>query len=278
MITILKFLSCSYHACLVYKNNFIKKRYALSEAKQAFSYLKAESNDRLVAIARDFDWNIQQNKDAEIPFEFSISFTDYLRNVTHLRDKKWKLINRLLSNGKVYLNQHDVARLLEEEVQRRIETRLDVTDIPSFPPEIEAIASHITTLAKEKIDESEMDGFPKIVSQSAFPPCIDAMYDAASKGKHMSHIARFTLTSFLVTIGMPPEKVAEAFKTSSDYNARLTRYQVQHIAGSKGSGTKYTPPSCSTLQTHGACINSDALCRRVRHPLKYYLHKQKMAK
>jgi DNA primase large subunit len=258
------------------KNTFIKKRYALSEAKQAFSYLKAESNNRLVAIARDFDWNIQLNKDTEIPFEFSISFTDYLRNVTHLRGEKWKLINRLLSNGNVYLNQHDVARLLEEEVQRRIESRLDITDVPSFPPEIEAIASHITVLAKEKIGESEMEGFPKIVSQSAFPPCIEAMYDAASKGKHMSHIARFTLTSFLVTIGMPPEKVAEAFKTSSDYNARLTRYQVQHIAGSKGSGTKYTPPSCSTLQTHGACINSDALCRKVRHPLKYYLRKQKM--
>ena len=58
--------------------------------------------------------------------------------------------------------------------------------------------------------------------------------DAASHGRHFGHVGRFTLTSFLLTIGMPPEKVAEVFKTSSDYNARLTRYQVEHIAGSTG--------------------------------------------
>jgi DNA primase large subunit len=121
-----------------------------------------------------------------------------------------------------------------------------------------------------------MEGFPKVVSQSAFPPCIAVLYDAATHGKHMGHVERFTFTSFLLTIGMPPEKVAETFKTSSDYNARLTRYQVEHIAGSKGSGTKYTPPSCSTLQTHGVCTSSDELCRRVHHPLNYYLRKQKL--
>jgi DNA primase large subunit len=103
------------------------------------------------------------------------------------------------------------------------------------------------------------------------------LYEAATHGRHLGHVGRFTLTSFLVTIGMPTEKVAEVFKTFSDYNARLTLYQVEHIAGSKGSGTKYTPPSCSTLQTHGVCTNSDELCHyHVHHPLNYYLRKQRM--
>jgi DNA primase large subunit len=132
-------------------------------------------------------------------------------------------------------------------------------------------------LAKEKIGEAEMEGFPKEVSQSAFPPCIEALYAAATHGKHLGHVERFTLVSFLVTIGMPTEKVAEVFKAFSDYNARLTLYQVEHIAGSKGSGTKYTPPSCSTLQTHGVCSNSDELCRKIHHPLNYYLRKQRVS-
>jgi DNA primase large subunit len=207
--------------------------------------------------------------------EFVVSFNDYLRNVTHLRDEKWKIINRFMVRGKVYLNQQDLARLLQEEVQRRIDKRLDTKELPPFPHKIIEIAEELNALAKEKIGEAEMEGFPKIVSQSAFPPCIEALYKAASKGRHLSHIGRFTLTSFLVTIGMPPEKVAELFKTFSDYNVRLTRYQVEHIAGEKGSGTHYTPPSCTTLQTHGVCINSDGLCRRVRHPLTYYMRKQK---
>ncbi len=257
------------------KNSFIKKRYALAEAKQAFSDMQSENRERIVAIALDFGWNLELNQDSAIPLEFALNFTDYLRNTTHLRDKKWKLVNRLLANGKVYLNQHDVTRLLQEEVQRRIEKRLEATKLPNLPEKITEMAKRLMELAKEKIGQEEMEGFPKVVTQSAFPPCIVALYEAASKGRHLSHVGRFTLTSFLINIGMSPEKVTELFKSFSDYNERLTRYQIEHIAGERGSRTRYNPPQCVTLQTHGVCVNSDDLCRWVRHPLAYYRQKQK---
>jgi DNA primase large subunit len=257
------------------KNSFIKRRYALAEAKQAFNEMQFETRERIAAIATDFEWNIALNRDSEIPMEFALNFADYLRNTTHLRDKKWKLVNRLLTSGKVYLNQHDVARLLQEEVQRRIEKRLETTELPNLPEKITAMAERLTELAKERVGEEEMEGFPKVVAQSAFPPCVVALYEAASTGRHLSHVGRFTLTSFLVNIGMPPEKVAELFKSFSDFNERLTRYQIEHIAGERGSRTRYTPPQCRTLQTHGVCVNSDSLCRRVRHPLAYYRRKLK---
>ncbi|MEM3377805.1 MAG: DNA primase large subunit PriL [Candidatus Bathyarchaeia archaeon] len=260
---------------LATKNSFIKRRYALAEAKQAFSDMQAESSEKILAIARDFDWNIELNRDFAVPLEFAVSFADYLRNTTHLRDKKWKLVNRLLANGKVYLNKQDVTRLLQEEVQRRIEKRLEATELPALPEKIAEIARRLLELAKESIGQEEMEGFPKVVTQSAFPPCIVALYEAASKGRHLSHVGRFTLTSFLVNIGMAPDNVAELFKSFSDYNERLTRYQIEHIAGERGSRTRYTPPQCATLQTHGVCVNPDTLCRRIRHPLAYYKRKQK---
>ena len=46
---------------------------------------------------------------------------------------------------------------------------------------------------------------------------------------------------------MSTEKVSEIYKSFSDYNERLTRYQIEHIAGERGSGTRYTPPQCSIL-------------------------------
>jgi DNA primase large subunit len=257
------------------QNSFIKKRYALAEAKQAFLDMQFETRERIVAIALDFDWNLAPNRNPEVPLEFAVNFADYLRNTTHLRDKNWKLVNRLLANGKVYLNQHDAARLLQEEVQRRIEKRLDATELPKFPEKITEMAERLTELAKEKIGKGEMEGFPKVVTQSAFPPCIVALYEAASKGRHLSHVGRFTLTSFLLNIGMPSEKVTELFKSFSDYNERLTRYQIEHIAGERGSRMRYTPPQCATQQTHGVCTNSDGLCSRVRHPLSYYRRKQR---
>ena len=257
------------------KNSFIKKRYALAEAKQAFRDMQLETRERIMAIALDFGWNLAPNRNSEIPLEVEVNFADYLRNMAHLRDQKWKLVNRILADGKVYLNQHDVARLLQEEVRRRVEERLEATELPRFPEKITEMADRLVELAKERIGQEEMEGFPKVVSQSAFPPCIVALQEAVSKGHHLSHVGRFTLTSFLVSIGMPSEKVNEMFKSFSDYNERLTRYQIEHIAGERGSRTRYTPPQCSTLQTHGVCVNSDALCRRVRHPLAYYRRKLK---
>jgi len=66
--------------------------------------------------------------------------------------------------------------------------------------------------------------------------------------------------------------------SSSDYNERLTRYQVEHIAGKKGSRTKYVTPSCNTLKTHSVCGNMDDICKRIEHPIRYYLTKLKQLK
>jgi len=258
------------------ENSFIKKRYALAEAKQTSRDLAFEPKEKILKIARDFDWNINLSAkvDIDTPLEFTIKFTDYLRNAARLHDKKWKLTNSILSHGNIYLNRKDAARLLEEEVRRRVEKRLDVK-LPKYPPELTAAAERVKKLASEVIGAMETDELPKVVVQTAFPPCINALYHEASSSHHLSHVGRFTLTSFLINIGMPAEKVNELYKTFSDYNERLTLYQIEHIAGERGSGTHYNPPQCSVLQTHGVCKNRDDLCRRIYHPLGYY--KQKIA-
>jgi DNA primase large subunit len=252
---------------------FIKKRYALAEAKQAYEDLKLEPREKLTKIAQNFEWKLALNTNMKIPYEFTLDFTDYLKNTTHLREKKWKLINRTLTNGKVYLTESEAARLLAEEVRRYIEERTEAKELPKFPTKILEIADKLKKLSIEKIGKTEMEGFPKAITQTAFPPCIQTLYQAFSSGRHLSHIGRFTLTSFLINIGMPSEKVVELFRSISDFNERMTRYQVEHIAGERGSRTHYTTPKCDTLKTHGVCINPDSLCRRIHHPLGYYRRK-----
>ncbi len=259
-------------------NSFIRRRYALAEAKQAFADLAKEKKEIVSLIAQDFGWNLSLNSERSVsPHTFMLHFVDYLRNIANLRaDPKWRLVNRVMVNGIVYLNQVDVARLLQEEIRQRIENTLNSTELSKLPPEITDIAEGIKKLAIERIGTSEMEGFPKTVIHKAFPPCISALYDAVSQGHHLSHIGRFALTSFLVSIGMPSEKVNELFKSFSDYNERLTRYQIEHIAGERGSRTRYTPPNCATLQTHGVCVSSDdSLCHGSRNPLVYYKRKLK---
>jgi DNA primase large subunit len=251
-------------------SSFIKKRYALAEAKRTYEDLKNENPRRLVEIAQGFGWQLSINQSVGSQNEFSMNYTDFLKNATHLRDMKWKLVNRVLDNGKVFVSRNETARLLSEEVRRNLEKRFELEDLPAFPKEIMEIAEKIKKLSAEKIAKTETEEMPQAMVQSAFPPCINALYLAFSSGRHLSHIGRFALTSFLVNIGMPADKVIELFKNISDFNEKMTRYQVEHIAGVTGSRTRYTPPKCDTLRTHGVCTNPDDLCRRVRHPLSYY--------
>jgi DNA primase large subunit len=273
---------CSYPVALLLvaatENSYIRRRYALAEAKQASVDLAFESKEKILRVAEDFGWRITllTQHGSEVPSDFTLHFADYLRNTTQLgTNPDWKLVNRVMTDGKVYVNQPDIVRLLEEEIRKHIEQRLASTELTKLPPRIAEIANNLKKLAAEKIGPAEMEGFPKTVVQEAYPPCIKALYDAASASRHLSHVGRFTLTSFLLNVGMSPEKLTELFRSFSDFNERLTRYQVEHIAGSRGSGTRYTPPNCDTLQTHNVCVNRDELCRGARNPLIYYKRAQK---
>jgi len=128
-------------------------------------------------------------------------------------------------------------------------------------------------LATKKRDQIRIEEMPKRVVLEAFPSCIKSVYDRIAAGRPASHIGRFALTSFLLNIGMSVEDVFKFFRSVSDFNERLTRYQVEHIAGTRGSGTRYTPPNCTTLRTHGICILPEPECKRAINPLVCYKRK-----
>jgi DNA primase large subunit len=86
-------------------------------------------------------------------------------------------------------------------------------------------------------------------------------------------MGRFAMAAFLLSIGTTEDDLLGMFKAFTDFDERIARYQVEHIAGKRGSRQKYTPPNCTTMQTHGLCVNPDDLCATVRHPLSYYRKK-----
>jgi DNA primase large subunit len=116
---------------------------------------------------------------------------------------------------------------------------------------------------------------PESVVMEAFPSCIKSVYDRISTGHQASHMGRFALTSFMLSVGMSEEDVFKFFRSVSDFNERMTRYQVEHIAGTRGSRTKYTPPNCTTLRTHGICISPEPECEKAVNPLVCYKKKLK---
>ncbi|MDG6222694.1 MAG: hypothetical protein IAX21_05290 [Candidatus Bathyarchaeota archaeon] len=257
------------------EESFIKSRYALAEAKRASALLENEEKEKLLEITNNFGWNAKLVDDLSFqPYSFTVNFPIFLRNATGFHDKNWKLVNHLLVDGAVYLTTREVSRLLEEEVRKYIENRLDTT-IRSLPPALFDRVNKLRELAAEKQEQIRLEQMPERVVMEAFPPCIKDVYNRVSAGRPVSHLGRFGLTSFMISIGMSSEDVFSFFRSVSDFNERMTRYQVEHIAGTRGSGTKYTPPNCATLHTHGICVSRDPECQGAVNPLICYKRKLK---
>ncbi len=262
-------------------DNFLKRRFADAESKRSYSLLvETESEAKVVENAVKYlQWRARVVPLRHRPrpsAEVALSFVDYLRNAVRFHEDEWKLVNRTLGRGDVFLRKNELARLITEEAKARIGRMLEHSPQAELPPSLAKRVEETRRELAERKEKLRVEELPKAIVVTAFPPCVKKLNDAIAEGQHLSHMGRFTLTSFFLRIGRSPEELIKLYTSVSDFSESLTRYQVEHIAGRKGSGTQYTPPNCRSLQTHNLCPGSDDLCRTVRHPLSYYRRKTGM--
>lgn len=255
-------------------DTYLKRRFALAEAKRVYELLKVEDDSKVIEIAeRNFDWKAR----LEPQHKFFLSLTDYLRNSTVFHDDVWKLINKTLINGEVLLGKDEFARLLQEEIQKHIENVIEKSPrTVELNDSLSLVIERLTQILAERRKEAQLEELPKRAISAAYPPCIKRLYDSLLTGGHISHMGRFTLTAFLLNVGMNVDELMKLYTSFSDFNMEQTQYQIRHIAGEQGSRVKYTPPMCNTLKTHNLCLGADDLCMNVRHPLAYYRRKLRL--
>jgi len=259
-------------------DDFLRRRFALAEAKRAYALLREENDAKVAEIAAScLKWRAKI-----IPFGLgrpsgiALNFVDYLRNAVRFHDDRWKLVNRTLSGGEVLLRKEELARLIAEEVRVRFETMLQQSPRAQLPPLLAKRVERIRQVLIQRKEKLKTEELPKTIIAAAFPPCVMKLNDALLAGQHIPHMGRFTLTSFFLRIGRSPDELVKLYTSVSDFSESLTRYQIEHIAGRKGSGTQYTPPNCRSIQTHNLCPGPDDLCKMIRHPLSYYRRKANM--
>jgi len=97
------------------------------------------------------------------------------------------------------------------------------------------------------------------------PPCMRAILDALKRGENLPHTARFAITTYLLKRGWDVEQIVDLFRNAPDFNEKITRYQVQHIAGRAGGRKEYAVPSCKTMREWGLCITNCG----IKNPLEY---------
>ncbi|MHA1238560.1 MAG: hypothetical protein ACTSSJ_04880 [Candidatus Odinarchaeia archaeon] len=255
----------------------LNHRWATFESKAAENMLLEETSRVITFIASDtFGWKLEHCPPSVtgIPrYSWRLYFLNYIETASSFHDINWKLANRFLKSGFVYLNNDDLVRLMAEAVKHRLLKHPSSPVKPTeIPKELRDVAEKIKVSWEKKKDELGVEegviGGP--IDREAFPPCIQKLLSAALNGENIPHQGRFALTAFLLNIGMDVEQVITLFKAAPDFREDLTRYQVEHISGLRGTRVKYTPPSCDTLKTYDLCPQGHELCNKVKHPLTFY--------
>ncbi|MCD6522387.1 MAG: DNA primase large subunit PriL [Candidatus Diapherotrites archaeon] len=243
------------------KDNYLINRYAHAEANTARRFLYRDDNGVVDGIATDVGINMHNR---------SVFFVDYLNNIP--LQEQFKLVNAPLDKGRVTLTRESeiemIAEVLRNNIIRDLKKRYDIPSIYStYAKELKQGVS------AEKAVISDEDLGP--VDASLFPPCIKALLSRARAGENMAHQPRFVLATFLTSINMPIDQIISVFRNMPNFNEKKTRYYIEYSAGKRGSGVKYSPPACEKMKYYGLCVNPDALCSKVKHPLSYYAAKKK---
>jgi DNA primase large subunit len=138
----------------------------------------------------------------------------------------------------------------------------------SVPDEIaDALEPRVAELRSRLADHGADWAFDE-VDPTLFPPCIEALLDRAAEAGELPEHSRFALASFLATVGMPTQVVVDRLAGHPSLSEESAASLVDHVADATGG--EYPPPSCATMVAYGDCVNQDALCDRIGHPLEYY--------
>lgn len=252
------------------------QRYAQSEATTAYERFTADvdestelqsvSRERLTlrALLREFEL-----EDAVVALEsdggFGIDVARYLALAADLPGDRWRLTNRTLAAGTIPVTRDELYDLLREAVTDRIEDGLplDVPDTIAEPlaPEVARI--------RELLADIELSDHIDTVEPDLFPPCVQRLLDRVRNDEPLAPHSRFSLTAFLATIGMETADIVELYADHPDLSEEITRYQLHHLRDETGPAA-YAPPSCATMQAYGDCVDMDAVCETIAHPLAYY--------
>ena len=246
------------------KSHTLIKRFALAESRRAERHLEHDLGnmydpqkvDLAVRIIHElFSIQIQRRDDS-----FIIPVSDYLKHSVNFHEREWKLVNRRVWQGFVYLSSHETVRLIRTELGTYINSKIINSKTPEMISGFEESVNRLVSLSKRFVTAT--------VDTGEYPPCIKHAIETLEKGENLPHSGRFMLATFLLSKGQTVSQIAPLFKNAPDYKPSVTLYQLNHLSGTGGSGIQYMCPSCETLKTQNLCFETPA-CSGIINPSQF---------
>jgi DNA primase large subunit len=232
----------------------ILKKYSLFEAMRTEKYLtedlrKERNNERkrllLFKIFEDL-FKINVDLDSKDTNLFKVRVTDYLTRALNFHEEEWKLINRLVHNGYVYLDADETVRLIRSELTSLIYSRIKTMTLSNLPDSIKA-----------KVDDLRIKLQPRYeyrrYQPTDYPPCIKNSLEVMNRGENLPHSARLMLATYMLAIGKSVDDIVILFHNAPDYNENITKYSV---------------PSCEKLRNENLCFATEE-CNGITNPIQF---------
>jgi len=246
------------------KNNILYRRFSEAEAKRVYKILQSDKVDNIIKVARNLGIDCMKYDENKI----KIALFHFIKITRSLSSIHWRLYNFKLSKGYVIIDKRRFSRLVSQVVKDNIFNIIN--RIREVPLKIKEYSK--TLLEKSSIYIKQDEAFieEEILSKKIedYPPCIKYLLNNVGSG--LSHPGRFTLVTFLHSVGYTIDEIVDIFKVTPDYNEKMTRYQVEHILGLRGSRIEYSAPSCKKIRSYGYCL-ADEICKKynIKHPVSY---------
>jgi DNA primase large subunit len=234
-------------------DDWLRRRWALAEAARVERLLHDENDEVLLYVINDLGLQVKTADGKWI-----MHFSQYLHLSRRLgTEPRWKLVNRLMEKGLVSLTRPEVIRLLREWLY---DSFVQAKPVPVnwHPEEAKAIKEALQRRAAKTVAPAP---------SREWAPCMVALRNRVADA---SHFGLFALAAYMANKGYDVKEIVDVLRVRSDFDERIARYQVEHIAGQRGSRVKYRPPSCQSMKTHGLCIENGKHCpNNIKNPLQY---------
>jgi DNA primase large subunit len=235
-------------------DDWLRRRWALAEAARVERLLHGESDELLLYVINDLGLKTKKTEDRK----WVVHFTTYLHLARRLIvEPRWKLVNRQLSKGLLSLTKPEVIRLVREWLY---DSFVQAKPVPVnwYPEEAKAIKEALQRRAAKTVAPAP---------SREWAPCMVALRNRVADA---SHFGLFALAAYMANKGYEVKEIVDVLRVRSDFDERIARYQVEHIAGQRGSRVKYRPPSCQSMKTYGLCIEDGKQCPfNIKNPLQY---------
>lgn len=237
----------------------MNEKFANLIRKKTFSEIVNDTKSKEICLdlAEDFKlkYGIEEN------FFVSISLLDYLEN--YFIDEETKIVNKIVSKGKVYLNINDFARFLSEKAYAKVVESLPIQgeNIPKkFVQLAKNISSQVYSLQQKDFEE-KISGK---IDPNLFPPSMKNLYEKQLSGEKLTYYERLAIGGFLQQVGMQKQEMLNFFSKSPDFKKHIAEYHINRIY-EKG----LSAPSYKKMGEFGIIVSKDE--KKFVHPVKYYL-------